>query len=532
MKSMGTSENKELSQESTSEQARSKLSGKGLALAALIGVIAIALTALAVINNPGLSIIADNPNPMASGEPEEVWEVVYPGEIHNDGEQGVAYYAAEGGTLTYDPNDDGSVVDGPGSINLFASSGVQTGLKEYKRNVAVTPYAKYGSITAVADPGYYFAGWSNGGNSSKLYITGMSGGTATAYFEEIEIDYPEKGEVIFWDEPCVGSDTVAFYATEGGTLTHDPNDDPNAPVKGETVFLDESGNKIDPPHGYSNQASISPNAKTGLKEYVTTIAVTPYAHDGSITAVPDPGYSFVGWDNGKNTNPKWYIQGACGRYTMTAYFEKTTPDVNSGSDAVKYDASDSAAVAPPTMNVYAQNALDGNVALAQGKSVSLNGFAVPSAIDYAGKFTGKVKYATSNAGIATVSDSGKVTASKKKTGTAKITLSSVENPNCKKVVTVKVVKKSKYKAVKAINKVNLKKQYKANVAKQIAVKVTSWNPKAPSNKDYVVTVSPASKASVDPATNKITFKAKGTVKVTVKSAENPKVKKTVNVKVK
>lgn len=427
MKSMGTSENKELSQESTSEQARSKLSGKGLALAALICVIAIALTALAVINNPGLSTIADNPNPMASGE-------VDVGDIIKDE-----------------------------------------------------------------------IGW---------------------------------GRIDGEEELC-GSDKVAFYATEGGTLTHDPNDDPNAPVK--EIAIDDSA-----PVRLFGSSGI----QTGLKEYVTTIAVTPYAHDGSITAVPDPGYSFVGWDNGKNTNPKWYIRGACGRYTMTAYFEKTSsengipelitppePDINgdadssNGSDAIKDSASDGSNLTPPAMIVYAKNALDGNVALAQGKSVSLNGCAVLAGNYYAGKITGKVKYATSNAGIATVSDSGKVTASKKKTGTAKITLSSVENPNCKKVVTVKVVKKSKYKAVKAINKVNLKKQYKANVAKQIAVKVTSWNPKAPSNKDYVVTVSPASKASIDPATNKITFKAKGTVKVTVKSAENPKAKKTVSVKV-
>lgn len=536
MKSMGAPEDKVSSQETTSEQARTRFSGKGIVLVVLLCAVAMALTALAVANNYGLSTIADNQNPMASGDVDDFdgpYEAeggdVYYHEEPNVGEDRVAFYATEGGTLTYNPNDNlmwGEAIDirNPDEIELFASYGVQTGLKQYLSSIAVTPYACGGSITAVADSGYCFTGWNHGKNTNpKVYIQGACGGyNMTAYFEKIpgyeepKEDEPIKGEdIIFREEPLVGEDKVAFYATEGGTLTHNPYDDPF--MKDDYAVDDPAPVKL----------SSSSGVQTGLKQYLSKIAVTPYAHGGSITAVPDPGYYFVGWNNGKNTNPKVYIEGACGGYNMTAYFAQNPVAVEN-----KDNSKDSIVVAAPTMSVYAKNALDGNVTLAQGKSTSLNGFAVLADNNYSGSVTGKVKYESSNAAIATVDASGKVTASKKKTGTAKITVTSLDNPNCKKVVTVKVVKKTSYKAVKAITKLNLNKQYKANAKKQIAVMVTSWSPKSPSNKDYVVSVTPAAKASVDPATNKVTFKAKGTVKVTVASAENPKIKKTVTVKIK
>lgn len=627
MKGMGAPEGKTLAQESVSEQASSELSGKRIALITLVSVIAVVLTAFAVINNFGQSTISDNPNPMASGEFQNggdsfMPEIAYPDIEENVGDQWVYYYASEGGTLTYDPDDDASVGNKPISgdsnqIQMISGPNARTGLKQYSAKIAVNPMACFGSVTAVPDDGFVFAGWSNGNNSSKTYIWGAMSGSLTAYFEPVAI------EAVSFEEPSMdGSQEVRYNASDGGTLTYAPNDydpafdelgqpRPDAKLNVQTglkhykksvavtpyafygsitavpdpgyIFTGWSNGSESPKtyiNGFSNgtitayfeeiptvsisdkpqdvggsqeveyltteggtltydpddydpnddwdkpQPSSGSNIQTGLKKYKRNVAVTPYARYGSITAVPDPGYVFVGWNNGENQSSKIYIKGLM-HGTATAYFEKLyevvnvpEPDVNGSTGSL------------PTMTVYAQNALDGTLVLEQGKSLSLHGFAVLTGIDYAGSVTGKVDYKSSNANVATVNGSGKVVANSKKIGTAKITISSTDNPNCKKVISVKVLKKTKYKAPKKIMTINLKKQYKADANKQIAVKILKWNPKSPSNKNFAVSVSPTSKASVDPITNKITFKAKGTVKVIVKSTVDPKVKKIVKVKVK
>ena len=44
---------------------------------------------------------------------------------------------------------------------------------------------------------------------------------------DVDEGHKEIGEKVKDEEmECVGSGKVAFCATEGGTLTHDPNDDP------------------------------------------------------------------------------------------------------------------------------------------------------------------------------------------------------------------------------------------------------------------------------------------------------------------
>ena len=268
-----------------------------------------------------------------------------------------------------------------------------------------------------------------------------------------------------------------------------------------------------------------------------------------------PGYTFEGWfakDGSGSFTGEAVREIAAGGTSAVVLYAKWTKassstDENTGGSTDENTGGSTGggqggAVAPapkgppapviaPTMTVYAANVSTGKLTLANGKSFSLKGAAVVKRKGTVAA-TGKVRYKSSNPKVVTVSASGKVKASKKRTGRAKITITSVDNPANKKVVTVTVVKKAKYKAAKKIMKTSLKASYKANAKKAYSVSVKKWSPASPSNKNIVVSVSPKSRASVNPATGKITFKKKGTVKVTVRSATDPRAKIVVKVKVK
>lgn len=295
------------------------------------------------------------------------------------------------------------------------------------------------------------------------------------------------------------------------------------------LVLDPNGGVLDDKH-------------SGMEAYEGASALA-LPNSGMISR---PGYTFEGWfakdAKGSFTGNAMKVipAGSSGAVVLYAKWTRVgsatddvdTPAPGKPTTGGPAQGGGSPLVVSPIMSVYSANALTGKLTLANGKSFGLKGASLVKREGINFPTTRKVTYTSSNPKVATVSASGKVKANKKKTGKAKITITSVDNPANKKVITVTVVKKAKYKAAKKVLKTSLKATYKANSKKQVKVTVKKWSPAKPSNKNFVVTVSPKSRATVDPATNKVTFKKKGKVTVTVKSTSDPKAKIKVKVKVK
>lgn len=397
--------------------------------------------------------------------------------------------------------------------------------------------------------GYTFAGWYGNAalTGSAINTTSLNPGTVTVYAKWSVVRYQVKFDLGNGAWKSGYSPTITTYNINSGDLllpTADKLELANHTFCGwhlnrnftDTAKSVLSGGEIGDKVYYASwrDDSATDVALARYEQVVTYKAsnggrIQGYtmqrlkrgATTSPVTAVADPGFVFSKWSDGKKDAKRSDVVGTSNVVYVAEFASKDPAAASQDGWALL-----------PSMAVYAANASTGKLTLAQGKSMKLKGAAVAIGEIQGRAPSGKVVYETSNAAIASVNAAGTVKAGKKKTGTAKITIRSADNPNNTKVITVKVVKKAKYKAAKKILKTNLKTSYKANPSKQIKVSVKKWIPSAPSNKNFVITVSPKSKATVDPVTNQITFKGKGTVKVTAKSTADPKAKVVVKVKVK
>jgi hypothetical protein len=185
---------------------------------------------------------------------------------------------------------------------------------------------------------------------------------------------------------------------------------------------------------------------------------------------------------------------------------------------------DAASKKAKVTSVTATNKLTGSktITLTKGKKATLSYKVKGSNLKAKNK---KVTFKTSNKKVATVNSKGVITASKKKTGTAKITVTSKTNSKKKAKVTVKVVA-GKVKSVK-LNKTTatvyvgskLNLTAKANVSGKKPNKTLKWT----SSKTDVATVS---------SKGVVTAKKVGKTTITVQSTDGTNKKATCTVEVK
>ena len=243
-----------------------------------------------------------------------------------------------------------------------------------------------------------------------------------------------------------------------------------------TPAFNETTSKI-----YVNETKqLTTSVDTDMEYYMDVLAKT-YKWSSSNTSIASVD------QNGKVTGKK------AGEVTITAS-NKQKPSIKITTRVKVYQHVQSVAIQsglPKEMNA--------------GTTYTLKATVSPS-----GVMDSSVRWSTSNSSIATVSQSGVVTA--KKPGTATITVTTNDGQK-KASVTVKVIKKVKSISLDATS-------MKLNIGSTKKVKVT-FNPIDASNKKVTWKSSNTKVATVD-ANGKVTAKAKGTATITVTTEDGKK----------
>lgn len=263
------------------------------------------------------------------------------------------------------------------------------------------------TVTAVADEGYRFLGWSDGVTDAARSDVMTNDLTVTAEFEKTE-------------EPQVKEFTVTYLAGEGGS------------IQGTVIQRVEEGQK-------------------------TT----------EVTAVADEGYRFLKWSDGVETTAR--SDEPTSNLTVTAEFEKESsanPDGNQPANPDNNQPADTNGK-PSSGNDSAQTDAQriklnkSRIQLGRKEKFKLTAKVSPE------NASQKVTYTSSNRSVATVSASGKITARKPGKAVITATASNGKKATCKvtvKKAPKKITLKAKTKTLKKGKSYKIKKVLPKNTA--------------------------------------------------------------------
>ena len=213
---------------------------------------------------------------------------------------------------------------------------------------ATTPDAQKGSVsgdgtyahgavatlTATAETGYYFTGWSDGISTNPRSVTVLSDTSFTALFEAYN-----------YTVTVVSSDDLKGNVSGGGTYPYGTSITISAtPLTGYhlTGWNDGDENEI---RSVTVTGDVTYYANFAYNAYTITALSAddmagsvsgggPYDYNetATLTAVPSAGYRFVQWQDGNTANPRSFSVTGNATYTATFAICNYTVNVTSGGN--------------------------------------------------------------------------------------------------------------------------------------------------------------------------------------------------------
>ena len=204
------------------------------------------------------------------------------------------------------------------TVTCDPTQGAVTGSGTYNHGDVAT-------LTVIPNEGYRFVGWTDGNADNPRTLVVTQDTTLTAIFEVLTYD------VTVTCDPTQG--TVTGFGTynhgDVATLTAIPNEGYR--------FVGWTDGKTDNPRTLVVTQDTTLTALFEVATYDVTVTCDPtqgavtgfgtYNHGdvATLTAIPNEGYRFVGWTDGKTDNPRTLV--VTQDTTLTALFEVTTYDV-------------------------------------------------------------------------------------------------------------------------------------------------------------------------------------------------------------
>ncbi|MBR0176244.1 MAG: choice-of-anchor J domain-containing protein [Bacteroidales bacterium] len=186
-------------------------------------------------------------------------------------------------------------------------------------------YGETATLTATANSGYEFHGWSDGSTENPHTVTVIGNATYTAIFGEVGASY---FTVVVESYPAEGGTITGGGTYEAGTvitLTATPNTGYS--------FVRWSDGSTSNPRTVTVNGDMSFTAYFDLMQYTITVAANPstggtvsgggsygYGNIATLRATPYSGYEFVGWSDGSSENP--HAVTVTGNATYTATFSQ------------------------------------------------------------------------------------------------------------------------------------------------------------------------------------------------------------------
>ena len=215
------------------------------------------------------------------------------------------------------------------------------------------------TLTAIPNPDYHFVKWHDGNTENPRTLTVTQDITFTAIFAINT--YTVTAEPNDADMGTVnGGDTYTFGAE--ATLTAIPNPDYH--------FVKWHDGNTENPRTLTVTQDTTFTAEFAINIYTVTLSVNDetmgavsggdtytFGAEATLTAIPNPGYYFVRWDDGNTANPR--ILTVTEDITLTAIFAKDETDPSDPSDPLT----------PPTANEAALSAAP--IAYVQGRTAYL-----------------------------------------------------------------------------------------------------------------------------------------------------------------
>ena len=184
-------------------------------------------------------------------------------------------------------------------------------------------YGNYATLTATANTGYEFQGWSDGSteNPHQVLVTGNATYTATfstsgsTYYNVSAYVSPAGSGTVNGTGSFPAGTTITLTAVANSGYVFDHWND-GSTTNPRTVTV--NSNMSFTAYFTSGQYTITANASPAAGGTVTGGGSYPYGASVTLTATPNSGYSFLQWSDGNTSNPRTVT--VTGNATYTALF--------------------------------------------------------------------------------------------------------------------------------------------------------------------------------------------------------------------
>ena len=184
-------------------------------------------------------------------------------------------------------------------------------------------YGDYATLTATANTGYEFQGWSDGSteNPHQVLVTGNATYTATfstsgsTYYNVSAYVSPAGSGTVTGTGSFPAGTTITLTAVANSGYVFDHWND-GSTTNPRTVTV--NSNMSFTAYFTSNQYTITANASPAAGGTVTGGGSYPYGASVTLTATANSGYSFMQWSDGVTANPRTVT--VTGNATYTALF--------------------------------------------------------------------------------------------------------------------------------------------------------------------------------------------------------------------